>query len=442
MQITRAVDHRRICLCVAIGIALLSAISACLLHYAISSPTVSQRLGEPLLPEMFVSMRVCGVVAAIAVVFALWVRRQPIVRPRITAGLYITLLLFLVWFGDRAVGIWFPPPTGDVSLLAPHAVRGWCLKPGVGGRESGRLLRTNSHGLRGPELATPKPPGESRILFLGDSIVFGFGLEEAEGIVPQTQQAIHRQPDGQDTICINAGVSGYGTWQERSYLEEEGLELEPSAVVLGVSLQNDVLDEVLSRPNELARKPIEFEFSNSSHWSGLVRAAKSIRARRAWNEKINRISWEANPQREALLREHRSFRAVFNEPMLDEFRIARDRVLAELGRVANICAARRIPFAIVLFSPRERAQPDMESVQPERAFAEWARANGVPMLDMHAALVGHCKRAGIELLSLYMDEAHFTAQGCALIAADIAEFLKQAGIIPGASPRPAKTSPR
>ncbi len=436
MQITRSVDHRRICLFVAIAVAAISALSACALQYIVGTPALNQRIGETLLPEMFVSMRVCGFVAAAAVVFALWIRRQRDVSPHITAGLYVTLLLFFFWFGDRMVGMWFPPPPPDVSLLAPHPTRGWCLKAGVSGRESNTLVRTNRQGLRGPELNTPKPPDEFRVLFLGDSIIFGFGLPEENGIVPQTQQAIRRRSSRPSVVCINAGVSGYATWQERSYFEEEGLSLEPNIVVLGLSLQNDVSDEVLSRPAEFAGKPLEFEFSNSSHWSGIVRAAVSIRAKRAWDARVRAINWRANPEREALFRQYRSFRAVFAEPMMDVFRIARDRVLAELTRIADGCASRRIPFVLIVFSPRERAEPDMESIRPEWAFAEWAAANHVPMFDAHAALSEHCRTAGIELRSLYMDEAHFTSHGCALIAGDVTGLLVRERLIPDQNPHP------
>ena len=436
MDASRRVDHRRICFSVAIAVACLSAASAIFLQFVIASPDLTHRLGETLLPELILSLRVCGVTAAVASGFALWVRRRPMVRPAITGTLHLLLVLFVFWWADRVVGLWFPPPPPDVSLLAPHPVRGWCLKPGMHGRESGVLMRTDDLGLRGPALAKLPAPGEFRILFLGDSIIFGFGVPEEDGIVPQTQAAIIKNSPSQRVVCINAGVSGYATWQERSYLEDEGFALEPKLVVLGLSLQNDVSDEVLTRPGEFRGSPIAFEFSNTSHSSGIVRAVASIRAKRAWNARADKIRWQANPEREALFRNHGSFRAVFTEPMMEEFRAARDRVLAELTRIADYCAERRIPFVLIVFSPRERAEADMDSIRPEQAFAEWAAGRGVPMLDAHAALTEHCKKTGENLRSLYLDESHFTSRGCALIAADIAAFLEHERLLSDKSPRP------
>ncbi|HEB53493.1 MAG TPA: hypothetical protein ENI87_09590, partial [bacterium] len=39
-------------------------------------------------------------------------------------------------------------------------------------------LRTNSLGLRGPDVAVPKPPGTFRIVMLGDSVTFGWGVDD------------------------------------------------------------------------------------------------------------------------------------------------------------------------------------------------------------------------------------------------------------------------
>lgn len=431
MHDSRQIDHRRICMRIAVAVAVVAMLSSILLQLVIASSDLSHRLGDTLMPELFFSMRICGAVAAATLVFILWVRRKPSITPGLTGVVHVLVVLFGCWWVDRAVGMAFPPPPPDISLLAPHPVRGWCLKPSMEGRESGTLVRTNQLGLRGAEVSSPKPPDELRLLFLGDSIIFGFGLQEGEGIVPQSESALSKVIGRSRVVCINAGVSGYATWQERSYFEDEGVRLDPDVVVLGLSMQNDVSDEVLTRAGEFRRSPIAFEFSNSAHSSGIIRAIASLRARKAWNARVDAIPWKENSEREALFKNHGSFRAVFAEPMMDEFKAAQARVLAELSRIADLCAARQIPFALVIFSPRERTQADMDDIQPERVFLEWAASRRVPALDMHSVLRKRCGETGVPLKSLYLDESHFTTKGCAIIAQGLAEFLQG---LPGIRP--------
>src|SRR5262245_15661592 len=52
-------------------------------------------------------------------------------------------------------------------------------KPGVD-LDVGVPVRINSLGLRGGEIARPKPKGTWRVLVLGDSVAFGWGVREEE----------------------------------------------------------------------------------------------------------------------------------------------------------------------------------------------------------------------------------------------------------------------
>lgn len=55
-------------------------------------------------------------------------------------------------------------------------------------------------------LATPAAADETTILALGDSLTAGYGLFDAEGLVPQLHDWLERR--GHDVRIINAGVSG------------------------------------------------------------------------------------------------------------------------------------------------------------------------------------------------------------------------------------------
>lgn len=94
-------------------------------------------------------------------------------------------------------------------------------------------VATNSLGLRGPE---PKKSADYRILFLGDSFTFGYGVEEHVAFPARVREAI---PEGFDVI--NAGVSGWGPSQESRFLKKVGLGLQPDLIILGFYM-NDIKD--------------------------------------------------------------------------------------------------------------------------------------------------------------------------------------------------------
>lgn len=109
-------------------------------------------------------------------------------------------------------------------------------------------VRINSLGYRGPAVAIPKPRGTRRIVFLGDSNTFGYGIQEVERF---SDLLTAHAPPGTD--ILNLGVFGYGTDQEAIYLEQNGLRFAPDMVVLAVSAGD--LSDVMSSVNAGAAKP-------------------------------------------------------------------------------------------------------------------------------------------------------------------------------------------
>lgn len=97
-------------------------------------------------------------------------------------------------------------------------------------------------------LAPPVLAQQTTVLALGDSLTQGFGLPEAEGLVPQMQEWLRGQ--GADVTLINAGVSGDTTAGGAARIEW-GLTPEVDAMILALGA-NDMLrgiDPGVSREN-------------------------------------------------------------------------------------------------------------------------------------------------------------------------------------------------
>ncbi len=95
-------------------------------------------------------------------------------------------------------------------------------------------FNTNSSGIRDKEYSLNKPKGIQRIVVIGDSYTWGFGVNDSE-IYTERLEAILP-----NTEVINLGVTAYSLWQEILYLKREGLKYDPDIVILGLCM-NDIV---------------------------------------------------------------------------------------------------------------------------------------------------------------------------------------------------------
>lgn len=84
----------------------------------------------------------------------------------------------------------------------------------------------NSKGMRDEEIPAEKPIGKFRILVLGDSLVFGEGVNYGRRFTEIIEDSLD------NTDVINMGVQGYGMDQSLLQLERDGLQFHPDVVAL------------------------------------------------------------------------------------------------------------------------------------------------------------------------------------------------------------------
>jgi hypothetical protein len=153
------------------------------------------------------------------------------------AAVLLTLLL-----GEVVSRFLFPewvPEAAERSFWEYDEALGWVNQSGRTGvhRHSDFAVDVSisDQGLRDRSYPEARTPGTRRMLVLGDSFAWGYGVEQAE-IWHEVLEARH--PGWE---IINAGVAGYGTDQQLLYLERRGLEFEPDVVLLLLH-PNDFLD--------------------------------------------------------------------------------------------------------------------------------------------------------------------------------------------------------
>jgi lysophospholipase L1-like esterase len=130
-------------------------------------------------------------------------------------------------------------------------VLGWAHQPGQEGifetPQFRTAVRINEKGLRDRSHSYKRQNGTERILVLGDSFAWGYGVEESERFSQQLEKSLNVE-------VINAGVSGYSTDQELLWYKNEGIKYETDLIILELA-GNDVGDNDRQLVSTIYYKP-------------------------------------------------------------------------------------------------------------------------------------------------------------------------------------------
>jgi len=151
--------------------------------------------------------------------------------PRSIALSIVSLLVFLILAealasllesGERAL------PPGVQDAMTGFRLRSDNTYTEVGGAE----VTTNSRGFRDEEVPDPRPPGGLRIIALGDSSTFGYGVRREEAYPQRLERALAKRFPGRVVEVLNAGTPGWSSGNGVAFLVSEGLSWKPDVVLV------------------------------------------------------------------------------------------------------------------------------------------------------------------------------------------------------------------
>jgi lysophospholipase L1-like esterase len=160
-----------------------------------------------------------------------------------SAGL-VELVFRLAWTPPlpefQQAGMYVATADGDIALQPGY--RGTLdITLGAGSGKRVTAVAVNGIGLRGDDLP-PKAAGERRLLVLGDSMVFGYGVEVGEALPARLQSALAEA--GPQVTVGNGGIPGYGTKHAVAHMARLEGSFGADAFVLCGCLGNDALDDL------------------------------------------------------------------------------------------------------------------------------------------------------------------------------------------------------
>lgn len=330
----------------------------------------------------------------------------------ILVSLAIVLPLFVL---ERVLAPFAERPT---TIFERDPDLGWRLKPGAVDFWGGEPVHINAHGLRGPERAFAKPAGTRRVLVLGDSVTFGFGIAADEQTLPARVERELAHSLTLPVECINAGVDGYSTWQEHLFLQRTGLRYEPDVVVVAFVL-NDVDERFGLKRFGGAGEGFQLEHTFSAEapeWiqsSAIAWFARALRGRFAYGRDVRE-----GARRSELMDTF----AVLLEPGRADVRDAWTSTLADLDLVVRTCRERNVAVVLALLPyATQLYRPELDS--PRAILEPFAAGRDLPFVDVRAAFLRAVREGSVSIEDLFLDPCHPRALGHELAAREIARVI-------------------
>lgn len=242
---------------------------------------------------------------------------------------------------------------------------------------NGIPVRINSKGFRTEEFSASKPPDCYRILNIGDSVAFGWGVRQEESYGKVLEEALRKHNPRACIEVINAAVPGWTLEDERNFLVEEGLGYQPDLVLLDFTLVNDVRGRRLAEERE--RTLFHWLRDHTYSWPFFTTQVRFLLARRWGPEAIPVL----NPPQQA--------DAYFP---LEESSPIWNKTWGFVQEMNSLCKERDIRFMMIIFPTAFQLNQARHPTLPQEIYREFARRDQVELLDPFPTFRDICQSRG------------------------------------------------
>ena len=308
---------------------------------------------------------------------------------------------------------------GISSYMKYHERIGWTAEPGATKRHKNTHLgfdvtyQVNNKGLRGTAYDEQKPAGIYRIMVLGDSNGFGWGIAEGKHLAAIIDNEM------KDVQVVNLSLSGYGTDQQYLRFVEEGVAYKPDLVIVQVT-PNDfeeiqhpffnqkpkpqfLLDEegrlnlvnVPVRPvgvkcQDFYDNSLPLPFKDWLDWHSY--------AYNYFNEKYYALKRKTSKSQSAELS-----REVFSATSVVLFK----KIILELKNKLDEIGAK----GLIVHASKDLSEND------------YLHDSSLPVLDLYQKLSGYARDNSVELY--YKDAIHWNEKGHRLVAEELMKAIEE-----------------
>jgi lysophospholipase L1-like esterase len=261
----------------------------------------------------------------------------------------------------------------------------------------------NGYGLRGGPVDTS--PAKVTILCLGDSITYGYGVDDAHSYPAQLQAALDREFPGRYSV-LNGGVDAYPiAFEDEKFLYLWNRGLHPDVVFVGYSFNEGFLGHLVDSSEEVKR-----EFARRV-W--LKNHLRSIALYNIIAEKWARTYYD---RMKGKLVPGTNFAVLSKEEVDKRYEGYLERLLTDLQ-------SRKVKPVFLLFGSFNGPTGRYNTDGPfEKIFTEFAGRNGLPLLRSGEMLQAS-EPENVDLTKYFIDGVHMNELGTQKVAANLAELV-------------------
>lgn len=257
-------------------------------------------------------------------------------------------------------------------------------------------LQINSKGLRDREIPYEKPEGVYRILCLGDSVNFGWGVP-FEGIFPRLlETGLNRAPfafaPSRSVETVNMGVGNYNLEQQIETYLREGRKYHPDAVLLFYHITD-------AEPTQ--KHPRGFLAKHSYLYAFLIQRFNQLRP---YLERGNNYV--------------EFYQRLYRGPEFEKFKPTLD----EMVKVAADDGVKLIPVLL----PEIRSLEKYPFREYHDTMTTYFASKGLPTIDLRPDFEGKTSKDFL----VAFDDPHPNALGHALIATAVEREIRERKLLP------------
>lgn len=268
----------------------------------------------------------------------------------------------------------------------------------------------NSYGLRGaPVPASATEEGKPTILCLGDSVTYGYGVDDDQTYPADLQRDLDQQSPGLYTV-LNGGVDAYPiALEDQKFLYLWNRGLRPAAVLVGYSFNEGGIGLQAANGDAKVKDQI----------AQRVKAKDRLRSIALYTLLVENWARHYYDRMKGHLVPGTNFMQLSEAEAADLYDQFLDRFVSDLG-------SHNVKPVFVLFAGYDGRTGRYDDQGPfQMAFAKYAGAHGIPLLRTADAL-SQGEPQGSDLHQYFLDHAHMTEQGTTKVAAALAQFLPKA----------------
>jgi lysophospholipase L1-like esterase len=343
------------------------------------------------------------------------------------ARLVLVLVGLAAGLAAVELGLRLLPSASSSDVRGLHELRPdrpWLygMRPGAEMRGPGGVrYQVNADGFRDRGYARPKPAGTFRIVVLGHSVAFGWGVTLDDTYPKLFEARLAELAPGKRIEVLNLGVSGYNAYTESALFRDVGIGYEPDLVMVEFGI-NDLNDPTLhfdaqtaarlhdipdeAFPNPALRRPPP---PPPSRWERLCRWSRLcslVAARPALPADAGLLGAALVPHDDPSAAELAWLRARYDE-------------------IAAAAAGIGARFAVVVFPYAAQVDGRAPHRVQER-LATLAHDAGWPTVDLLPVL----RDASRDATPLFLDPWHLTPRGNRVVADALAARFRCLGLLP------------